>query len=79
MAQPSGGWTDFAHQIEQAGADALELNIYHIPTDRDLSGAAIEQTYVDIVKAVQSGSHDSRRGQTQPVLQQHGERGQAAR
>jgi len=49
-----GGWIEFAMQIEQAGADGLELNIYHIPTDRNLSGAAIEQTYIDIVKAVKS-------------------------
>ena len=49
-----GGWTDFAKKIEQAGADALELNIYNIPTDIDLSGTAIEQTYLDIVRAVKS-------------------------
>jgi dihydroorotate dehydrogenase (fumarate) len=50
----TGGWIEFAMQIEQAGANGLELNIYHIPTDRNLSGAAIEQTYIDIVKAVKS-------------------------
>ena len=49
-----GGWTDFAKQIEQAGADALELNIYNIPSDLNLSSAAIEQTYLDILKAVKS-------------------------
>lgn len=49
-----GGWIEFARQIQQAGADALELNIYYIPTDSDLSGAAVEQTYVDIVNAVKS-------------------------
>jgi len=49
-----GGWTDFAKKIEQAGADALELNIYYIPTDINLSSAAIEQTYLDILKAVKS-------------------------
>jgi dihydroorotate dehydrogenase (fumarate) len=49
-----GGWTEFAKRIEQAGADALELNIYYIPTDTNLSGAAVEQTYVDILKAVKS-------------------------
>ena len=48
----AGGWTKFAKQIEQAGADALELNIYYIPADTKLSGAEVEQTYVDIVKAV---------------------------
>ncbi len=49
-----GGWTEYARQIEQAGADALELNIYYIPTDPDLSAAAVEQTYVDILSAVKS-------------------------
>jgi dihydroorotate dehydrogenase (fumarate) len=50
----TGGWTEFAKQIQQAGADALELNIYNIPTDPDLSAAAIEQTYLDVLKAVKS-------------------------
>src|SRR5512141_325102 len=47
-----GGWTEYAKGIEQAGADALELNIYYIPTDLDLSSSTIEQTYLDILKAV---------------------------
>ncbi|MBZ0308226.1 MAG: dihydroorotate dehydrogenase-like protein [Anaerolineae bacterium] len=47
-----GGWTSFAKKIEQAGADALELNIYYIPTDMTLSGAEVEQTYIDILKTV---------------------------
>lgn len=47
-----GGWTGFAHQIEQAGADALELNIYYIPTEIDMTGAEVEQTYLDILCAV---------------------------
>jgi dihydroorotate dehydrogenase (fumarate) len=37
-----GGWTDYALQMQQAGADALELNIYYIPTDMDLSSAQVE-------------------------------------
>jgi dihydroorotate dehydrogenase (fumarate) len=49
-----GGWTSFAKQIEQAGADALELNVYYIPTDMELSGTQVEQTYEDILKAVKS-------------------------
>jgi dihydroorotate dehydrogenase (fumarate) len=49
-----GGWTDYARQIEQAGADALELNIYYVPTDMELTGEAVEQTYLDILKAVKS-------------------------
>lgn len=49
-----GGWTDFAKLIEQAGADALELNIYYIPTDMNLSGSDVEATYIDIVKTVKT-------------------------
>lgn len=47
-----GGWTDYAKQIQQAGADALELNVYYVPTDMDLTSEQIEQTYIDILKAV---------------------------
>ncbi len=47
-----GGWTDFAKQIQEAGADALELNIYYIPTDIDTPGHVVEQGYIDIAQAV---------------------------
>jgi dihydroorotate dehydrogenase (fumarate) len=50
----AGGWTRFAAQMEQAGADALELNIYNIPTDINLTSAEIEQTYLDILTSVKS-------------------------
>ena len=50
----AGGWTEYAKQIQQAGANAIELNIYYIPTDMDLTGAEVEQTYIDILKAVKS-------------------------
>jgi dihydroorotate dehydrogenase (fumarate) len=49
-----GGWTSYAKQMQQAGADALELNIYYLPTDMELSVDEIEQTYVDILTAVKS-------------------------
>ncbi len=49
-----GRWTEYAHLIQQAGADALELNIYNIPTDVNLSSAEVEQNYFDILKAVKS-------------------------
>ncbi len=49
-----GGWTDYAQQIEQAGADGLELNVYYIPTDMALTGAAVETTYLDILHAVKA-------------------------
>jgi dihydroorotate dehydrogenase (fumarate) len=47
-----GGWTEYAKQIEQAGADALECNIYSIPSDPDLASVAVEQSYLDILEAV---------------------------
>lgn len=49
-----GGWTEYAKKMEQAGADALELNIYLLPTDAKKSASEIEKTYIEIVKAVKS-------------------------
>jgi len=49
-----GGWTSYAKQMQQAGADALELNVYYVPTDMELSVDEIEQRYVDILTAVKS-------------------------
>jgi dihydroorotate dehydrogenase (fumarate) len=48
----TGGWTSFARTIEQAGADALELNVFHVPTDPALAAADVEQRYVDLVREV---------------------------
>ncbi len=48
----TGGWVRYAKEIEQAGAQALELNIYYIPTDPDQTGAEVEARYLDIVRAV---------------------------
>ena len=50
----AGGWTDYAKQIQQSGADALELNIYYIPTDMNLTGTEVEMTYLEILKSVKS-------------------------
>ena len=47
-----GGWTEYAKKMESAGADAIELNIYHIPTDANMTGSEVEQQYVDVLKAV---------------------------
>lgn len=47
-----GGWVEYARQIEKAGADAIELNIYWIPTDPSLSSIRIEDTYVEILRSV---------------------------
>jgi dihydroorotate dehydrogenase (fumarate) len=49
-----GGWTKYAKQIEDAGADALECNIYFLATDPEVSSNEVEQRYLDIVAAVKS-------------------------
>jgi dihydroorotate dehydrogenase (fumarate) len=49
-----GGWVEYAHNIQQAGADAIELNIYWIPTDPDLSGAEVEAQYLEILQQVKA-------------------------
>jgi dihydroorotate dehydrogenase (fumarate) len=48
-----GGWTQYARQIEEAGADALELNIYYLPTDPYLPSHEMELAYYDLVKDIQ--------------------------
>jgi dihydroorotate dehydrogenase (fumarate) len=47
-----GGWTSFARQMEQAGADALEANLYVIPTDPEESGQAVEERLLAVVASV---------------------------
>lgn len=47
-----GGWIEYARLMAEAGADALELNLYRISSDPDLDGATIERASVDTVKAV---------------------------
>lgn len=48
----AGGWTDYARKIEQAGADALELNVYFIATDFKETGAQVEDRYLEVLRAV---------------------------
>jgi dihydroorotate dehydrogenase (fumarate) len=47
-----GGWTHFARLMQQAGADAVELNLYHVPTDPAIPGSALEQMVIDVVREV---------------------------
>lgn len=47
-----GGWTEYAKQIAQAGADALELNVYHLATDPQETGAGLEQRLLEVARAV---------------------------
>lgn len=47
-----GGWVRYAKMIQDAGADALELNIYFIPTDPEMNGTDVEDQYLELVAAV---------------------------
>jgi dihydroorotate dehydrogenase (fumarate) len=47
-----GGWVDYARLIEQAGAHALELNVYYIPTDLRMRGSEVEELYLDVLREV---------------------------
>src|SRR6266508_3164285 len=49
-----GGWTNYARKIQEAGADALELNLYNIPTDLEVTSNDIEDTQVELVAEVKS-------------------------
>lgn len=50
----TGWWIRYAKNIEQAGADALELNIYYLPTDLELSSAEVEALYLDALREVKT-------------------------
>jgi len=47
-----GGWISYTRQITEAGADALEVNIYKIPTKLELTGSTFEEGYIDAVRTV---------------------------
>jgi dihydroorotate dehydrogenase (fumarate) len=47
-----GGWTNYASLIEDAGADALELNVYYVPTSAALTGREVESIYLDMLRQV---------------------------
>ena len=47
-----GGWIDYASKIQQAGADALEINLYFLPTDPRLACGEAEQVYLDVLRNV---------------------------
>ena len=51
-----GGWISYARRITEAGADALELNIYKIPTQTEVTGSKIENVYIDTVRSVRAAA-----------------------
>ncbi|HEY3357532.1 MAG TPA: dihydroorotate dehydrogenase-like protein, partial [Polyangia bacterium] len=48
----AGGWMEYARKIEAAGADALELNVYYVAASSEITGAEVEQMYIDDLVAV---------------------------
>jgi dihydroorotate dehydrogenase (fumarate) len=48
------GWAEYAQRIEQAGASALELNLYQVPSQANVSGSELEDAYVEVVQAAKS-------------------------
>jgi len=48
----SSEWISFARELEEAGADAIELNIFYLPTERNQSPAEVEKVYTDILQEV---------------------------
>ncbi len=48
----TGGWIGFARKIQEAGADAIELNVYYIPTDPKLAAQDVEDRYLEVLHAV---------------------------
>ncbi len=51
------GWSDYAKKIEDAGADALELNLYNIPTDLYLTAPEVEEQYIDLIQRIRTSIH----------------------
>jgi len=52
----SGGWARFAAMMEEAGADALELNVYYVPTDMEMTGEQVEKRIVELVELVRESA-----------------------
>ena len=52
----NGGWTRYARQLEEAGADAVELNVYFLATDAAEDARSVEQRYIDLVAAVRANT-----------------------
>ncbi len=48
----AGGWVRYARLMQDAGADALELNVYFLPTDPEIPGDKVEQNYIELVRHV---------------------------
>ena len=50
----AGGWVQYAKKMEDAGADAVELNVYYIPTDQTITSADVEERYLEVLNEVKT-------------------------
>ena len=71
-ASTAGGWVDYARRIEAAGADALELNLYHLTADPSRTAAESDALDLALIAAVRATVDDPAGGQAQPVLLRDG-------
>lgn len=53
----TGGWVKYARRIEEAGADALELNLYYVASDAQIDSQNLERAYLDVINAIRSEIH----------------------
>jgi dihydroorotate dehydrogenase (fumarate) len=51
------GWIDYAQKIQEAGADALELNMYSVPTDADVSASELEKARIELIREIRGKIH----------------------
>lgn len=56
-ATSPGSWVSYAREIESAGADALELNVYDVPTSLEVTGETLEQRYCELVSLIKASIH----------------------
>ena len=74
----NGGWIHYGRMIEEAGADALELNIYYLPTDPDTTALQVENQYLELVSGVRGAVSIPLAVKIGPVLQLDSQHGQEA-
>ena len=74
----NGGWIHYGKMIEEAGADALELNIYFLATDPETTALQVENQYLELVAGRPRGRLDPPGRQDRAVLQLDGQHGEAA-
>ena len=70
-----GGWSRYATAMQDAGAAAIELNIYYLPGDPHITGREVEQRHLDVLDSVKQAVERAGGGQAESLLQRHGRDG----